>query len=482
MGYGGHFPYPRRFGGGRPRLKIIHDALNAARGTALDASNPDTIVWVENMAYARAICFDGYGFNDKIALQNDPRRMTDFLPRWEKILALTPAPGATDHERRLAVERKFKDFLKASSLHSQLVAKLQDTLPANVFGGIEYIGFLNAVIHVPDASYPWGTVVPGFPWYSTTARVLIRLEKPEGYTEQDFYAEAAKIGPAIDGLLPSWATFDWYRRPASGAAINVEDGPSAAGFYLDDEHNLDNSVFADSQTNPASLDLTAWLRAPFSGSPWSGTASDGDSGDGSHDATEATNPPATSSTARSLNDYTVPDFDGSNDSLSFDGTADGYLGTHAFGGTILFNVDATIAEDAAAPYNERGIISTINNPLFMVTFSTAGVRVTMLQGGSTYVFNVHECAAGGWHIIQFRYDGQYLESRLDSGAWSSVGASPNQLVSFLSSNTIRLGIPALLGGRLDGRISDVILTNRTPTFEEFDSQKTYVNHRYQLSL
>ena len=112
-----------------------------------------------------------------------------------------------------------------------------------MFVAIEYISTANAVIHVPDTSYPWGTVVAGAPWTSTVARILVLLEKPAGYSESDFYAAAAKVAPAIDGLIPAYCTFDWYRGSSAYPAIEVSGGPSRAGFYLDSPENLDNSVF-----------------------------------------------------------------------------------------------------------------------------------------------------------------------------------------------------------------------------------------------
>ena len=243
MSYGGHFPYPRRFGGGRPRLRIVHDALNAARGTALDASNSSTVAWVENMAHARALTFDGYGANERLAMQWDPDRMTAFLGRWEKILGIRPAPGTPDKTRRNEVRKRMRRFIEASSFHSRVVARLQQEL-GNVFVAVEYIDVSNAVVHVPDTSYPWGTVAAGSPWNSTVAHILVLLQKPTGYSEADFYLAAGKVGPAIDGLIPVWTSWDWYRAPSGGPAITVSGGPSQAGFYCDDDHNLDNSCLS----------------------------------------------------------------------------------------------------------------------------------------------------------------------------------------------------------------------------------------------
>ncbi len=244
MSFGGYHPYPRRFGGGRPRLQIIHDALNAARGTSLDGNQfTNTLVWIENHAYARAICFDGYGTNDRLAMQWDPERVTDMLSRWERIFKIIPSPSANAHDRRQVLKRRWRRFLHASATHARLREVLSLEL-GDYFVAIEYIGISHAVIHVPDETYPWGTVVEGYPWTSNVARVLILLQKPSGARESDFYQAASKVGPAIDGILPSWVTFTWYRAGAN-CVHPVVDGPSMAGFCLDNPANLDNNIFSE---------------------------------------------------------------------------------------------------------------------------------------------------------------------------------------------------------------------------------------------
>ena len=240
--YGGHAPFPKRYGGGRPLLRLVHDNLNAGRGTAVDASNTDTVAWVENMAHARAITFDGYGANDRLSLQWDPDRMTSFLPRWEKILKIVPSPSASTRERRDEVRKRMRRFIEASAFHSRLYGRLKQEL-GDVFVAVEYIDIANAVVHAPDPSYPWGTLADGHPWYSTVAHILVLLQKPTGYSEADFYAAAGKVFPATDGLIPAWATPRWYRAPQGYPAITVSGGPSQGGFYLDAPANLDNNCF-----------------------------------------------------------------------------------------------------------------------------------------------------------------------------------------------------------------------------------------------
>ncbi len=242
MSYGGYHPYPRRFGGGKPTLQTAHESLNEQRGSALDASNPSTVAWLEDMALMRAIVFDGWHTNQRLAHQWDPRRMTDMLARWERLLKLRPRLGATDKERRDAILDHFERFVGVAN-HAKLIKNLTAAL-GSAFVGIEYISAANAVITVPDGSYPWGTPNVVRPWSSTVAHILVQVTKPVGWSEEQFYEAASKVAPIADALAPAWVTYDWYRAPAGHAGIVVSGGPQAGGFYLDDAHNLDNNVFS----------------------------------------------------------------------------------------------------------------------------------------------------------------------------------------------------------------------------------------------
>ena len=240
MGYGGYHPYPRRFGGGKPSLQVIHDGLNAQRG---DAFNPvdGSVVSIENMAFARAICFDGWGTNARLANQWDPRTTTDMLRRWERIFGIRPDSAASESERRTELTRRWRRFGRVSN-HAAMETELGSRL-GSFFVAIEYISLANAFVASPDNSYPWGVVLTrGGTWSSTVAHILVLLQKPPGSSEGEFYDAAAKVYPVLDALAPAWATFDWYRAPDPSLPISVLGGPSMGGFYLDQEHNLDNHV------------------------------------------------------------------------------------------------------------------------------------------------------------------------------------------------------------------------------------------------
>jgi hypothetical protein len=244
VSFGKYAPYPRRFGGGRysgkPLLQVVHESLNAQR-PHFDTEDGTSVASIEHEAWARALVFDGWEVNARLGHQWDAQRTTDMLPRWEMIFKIRPKPDTSLRARRKELLRRWQHF-GASASHGRLTTELQMAL-GDYFVAVEYIDIDNAVVHVPDGSYPWGTVVDGLTWYSTVAHILVRLQKPAGATEAHFYEAAGKVAPILDPIISMFATFDWYREPDTGTPVNVSGGPSAGGFYLDDEHNLDNNVF-----------------------------------------------------------------------------------------------------------------------------------------------------------------------------------------------------------------------------------------------
>lgn len=235
--FGGMTPYPRKYGGQRPRVQILLESLNADRGDGYDATNRETVVYVENMAIARAISA-AWGTNERLNnLWVATRHCQCTLERWERILTLSPKPDDTLTDRRRRVQRL--NQYQHAAINGYLTEILESEL-GDAFVGIEYIPYSSATITVPDGTYPWGTANTSNPWTSTVANILVRLQKPSGWSELDFYSAAARVFPLLDPVVPAWATFEWYRAGPVSAAI--PDGPTAAGFYLDDDANLDNQI------------------------------------------------------------------------------------------------------------------------------------------------------------------------------------------------------------------------------------------------
>src|SRR5437879_459170 len=96
---GGFNPAPFRFGASKHSIEdVILKALNDGDGSAL-TDDQNSFNYAENFAIARGIA-DVWTANRRLAYQWDPKRMTDFLPRWEKILGLNPDPSDSDTARR----------------------------------------------------------------------------------------------------------------------------------------------------------------------------------------------------------------------------------------------------------------------------------------------------------------------------------------------------------------------------------------------
>lgn len=241
MKLGGFSPFPAKLGGGTPRVKLVLDTLNADRGTAYDATTRTTYVYAHNMAIARAISA-GWGTNERLARLWSPECCSmDVLERWEQMMALYPAPTDDDDTRRTRVDELMARFGQ-ESVDAVILDLLTDKL-GSVFVGIEHIDYVYAAIYVPDGTYPWGSVDSSGnrPWSSSIAHVLVRLQAPTGYTEGEFYAAAGQVIQLLEPRLPVWVTIDWYRPGSTSATFgNV----SAAGFYLDDVHNVDNEILS----------------------------------------------------------------------------------------------------------------------------------------------------------------------------------------------------------------------------------------------
>ena len=241
--FGGLTPYPSRFGGKGPqgvRVEEILRSLNAQRGSAYDTT-PTSTVYAENMATARVLS-DIWSTNQRMANQYDAARITTSLSRWEGILALAPAPGDPDQTRRARIQAVWSRTGQ-SPFTAYVITQLQAAL-GPVFVALEFISASNAVINVPNGSYPFGAANAVVPWSSTVAQLLIRTQLPSNYRETDFLASVSKINPLLDAIMPAWTTWTWYRPPTNYAPIAVTGGPSAGGFYLDDYKNLDYEVFS----------------------------------------------------------------------------------------------------------------------------------------------------------------------------------------------------------------------------------------------
>lgn len=237
MPYGGLSPFPSPYGGGEPVAETILRSLNQGMGPAYDTSE-GTMVYAENANVAREIAA-AWATNQRLSNQGDPRRVTTCLARWERLLSLRVDPSDSDVTRRDRVGDHVYRFGQPAT-HDYVVDLLTSAL-GSFFVDVKYITYAEAVITVPDGTYPWGTVVSGAPWSSTVLHILVKTQKPSGYTEGQFYSTVGQVFQTLDPIVSSWCTFDWYRNGAGHTGVWSTD--TEAGFFLDDESNLDNQIF-----------------------------------------------------------------------------------------------------------------------------------------------------------------------------------------------------------------------------------------------
>lgn len=210
-------------------IELLQQGFESALGTAL-ASEYGSMAWIENHATARVLA-DLSKAAIRLANQWDPQKMTDFLPRWEKILGIVPLPNATLKDRRTEVALRLSlfgepptyqvvyDFL--SELLGDLFVTLVQTSSTEATGSISNNGL--------GISIPGGVTLPDGDWRSSIAYLAIQVQKPANMTDAEFYPQVGKIYQYLHTLLPAWCNFDWFK-----------DGASGAGFYLDEDYNLDN--------------------------------------------------------------------------------------------------------------------------------------------------------------------------------------------------------------------------------------------------
>lgn len=222
--------YPTRTGASRGNLhEVLVESLAEAAGPAL-ADDVDSYVYAEHVASARALAYL-VGLAERLRNQSDPDRLTDFLSRWEKLVGVRPAPGDTDTDRRARVRAKVE--IGGQPPTAQVVRDLCSILLGDVFGSVVHTSSADAVGYIPGgASVSGGATLGDGPWYSTIAHVAIETLQPAGMSEADYYEATAELGQYLDDMLPAWTTWDAFL-----------DGDNGAGFYLDEDRNLDNQRF-----------------------------------------------------------------------------------------------------------------------------------------------------------------------------------------------------------------------------------------------
>lgn len=235
-GFGGFNPFPMKFGNAKTTtLQSIREDLATSYGTALETEK-DTPLGVEIEAESRVL-WDLYCTAERFKYIRDPDRMSiEFLVRWENIYGIPKSDFDTIPQRRARLKAKMQ-FAHQPNTRGNIQSYLENTL-GDVFVGFAFNNALSVQGYVPGGvAIPGGpTLLDGnlltaelSPYQSKVAHIAVLLQKPNGMTEVEFYEKAGYTYLALDGAVGFWNTYDWVR-----------DGENGAGFYLDEDHNLDN--------------------------------------------------------------------------------------------------------------------------------------------------------------------------------------------------------------------------------------------------
>lgn len=147
--------------------------------------------------------------------------------------------------------------------------------------------------------------------------------------------------------------------------------------------------------DPATLNLSLYLRAAYAGSPWTSTASAGTSG--GRTASEATNPP---SIGAALNGLATASFDGANDQLTLNGTGGDYYTSASLSGFAL--IKPTAAQTATgAVVNDPAILAD-NGGAGGLTYTNEGVTLYVQTSGGLKTAAI-PVPTGVWSFVSWRY-------------------------------------------------------------------------------
>jgi hypothetical protein len=250
-------PWPRRFGGGAHRpVATMLDVVRAARPDLLASTGDGSEVDLENRVMARMLV-TGLRATARRVAQRDPRKLSDAarlvaypdgtqatrspIQRWERILGLTPARGASPRERRAAILGALVSTTSARR------ASVEEAM-AGVFGAwyvglgendvadVDYPGrspagtvaayWPTAQAPLPDtlhdASYP-GRYSATYPWRSDLCHIAVLFQPPASADPARVATLRGKALQVLDDMLPAWM---------SATVSQLAPGQSGGGFVL----------------------------------------------------------------------------------------------------------------------------------------------------------------------------------------------------------------------------------------------------------
>jgi len=258
-------PFPLRFGG-RPHAvaDMLYQTVKGARPDAL-AGGAGTEVDLENKVMARLLWM-GWRATARRVAQRDPAKLTadvrpvtlpdtgtikttSTLARWEALLHLTPAPGASARTRRAAVKAALvstssarrvavEDAMRAI-FGSWLVGLAENRATDVDYPGRATVGDVHAywpttqTPPTPDAFH--GADKPGefsttYPWRSALCLVCVQIQPPASTSQDEIDAKVGKAAAQLDDMLPAWMSATISQFPPDQTVGGFYAGVSLVGL------------------------------------------------------------------------------------------------------------------------------------------------------------------------------------------------------------------------------------------------------------
>lgn len=258
-------PFPLRFGG-RPHAvaDMLYQTVKGARPDAL-AGGAGTEVDLENKVMARLLWM-GWRATARRVAQRDPAKLTadvrpvtlpdtgttrttSALARWEALLYLTPAPGASARTRRAAVKAALvstssarrvavEDAMRAI-FGSWLVGLAENRAVDVDYPGRATVGDVHAywpTVQDPptpdafhDADKP-GEFSVTYPWRSALCIVCVQIQPPASTSQDEIDAKVGKAVAQLDDMLPAWMSATLSQFPPDQTVGGFYAGVSLVGL------------------------------------------------------------------------------------------------------------------------------------------------------------------------------------------------------------------------------------------------------------
>lgn len=221
--FGPYGSFPRQLGGGKPVVETLHEDLLAGYG---DAFSKERGGYLWSLTYADACAlWASWCTCYRVLSESNPATAHFLLDWWERFYRLSIyGLNLTGRRRQLAEHEALQGAQQTfQDLEATLRRRLGDTFVEMHF--VPY-GLDNA--HVPDGSYPWGTVSSATPWGSNCSHLVVKLDDaapnvPAG----EFLERVGLMEGLLNARLNAWVTYGWH---------------TIEGFTLD-QQNLNYAAF-----------------------------------------------------------------------------------------------------------------------------------------------------------------------------------------------------------------------------------------------